>query len=134
MYDFLLGTCDGELTERDIRFHNHHETMTEDQYSYVAKPGTNEYEVLSFLVSHERNRFSLSQIAKRTGTTETTLSNTVSRLVERGLIEQSAERYYVDPEDAERLHDRLKSVDAAVRLHENAPDDAYSQEGWEDDQ
>lgn len=105
-----------------------------DSDPFPVRPGTNEYTALSFLVSHREYGFRPSEIGERTDISKTSASKTMARLFEKGLVERSEGVYYVAPERATDLERRLNSIDAAERLFEAAPeDDAYAQEGWEDD-
>lgn len=100
---------------------------------FPVKPDTNEYEALSFLVSNREYGFTPTEIADRTPISEASVSKTMTRLFEKGLVERSQGVYYVDPDRADDLTQRLDSIDAAARLHETAPDDdVYAESGWED--
>lgn len=110
-----------------------HVDELQDGEPFPVKPGTNEYTALSFLVSNREYGFTPKEIADRTAVTETSASKTMVRLFEKGLVERTHGTYYVDPDRTEELKHRLDSIDAAVRLHETAPDDdAYAAAGWEE--
>lgn len=105
-----------------------------DNDPFPVKPGTNEYAALSFLVSHRDYGFRPTEISDHTDLSKASASKTMARLFEKGLVERSEGVYYVAPERATNLERRLNSIDAAERLFEATPeDDAYAQEGWEDD-
>ncbi|SFC67927.1 MarR family protein [Halobiforma haloterrestris] len=98
---------------------------------FPVKPDTNEYEALSFLVEHHEYGFTLSEIAARTDLSEASTSKAMTRLFENGLVERAETIYYIDPRRADELKQRFASLDSAVRLFETAPDDAYANQGWE---
>ncbi|MDL0128175.1 helix-turn-helix domain-containing protein [Halobacterium salinarum] len=100
---------------------------------FPVKPDTNEYRALSFLVAHRGYGFTPNVIAEQTEIGESNVSKTLECLFEKDLVERSDSIYYVPPEDAETLKKRLESLDAAVKLFENAPADAYSEDGWENE-
>lgn len=98
---------------------------------FPVKPETNEYEALSFLVRNREYGFRPSEIAEQTDINETSASKTMARLFEKGLVKRAEGLYYVDPDRAGELKQRLDSLDAAVRLFETAPDDdAYAESDW----
>ena len=99
---------------------------------FPALPDTDEHTILSFLVRNSGERFTLRNIAEQTSVREEDISETIESLLEHQLICHSENTYYVDPERATELKHRLESIDAVVQLFENAPDDDYSEEGWED--
>lgn len=100
---------------------------------FPISPETNEYAALRFLVANHNYGFTPSEIGDKTEITDTSASKTMSRLHEKGLVSRSQGAYYVDPERVESLKYRLKSLDAAVDLFDDAPDGAYADAGWEDD-
>ena len=100
---------------------------------FPVSPETNEYAALRFLVANHDYGFSPSEIAAETKITESSASKTMSRLHEKGLVSRSQGAYYIDPERVESLQRRLESLDAAVELFDDAPDDAYANAGWEDE-
>jgi hypothetical protein len=100
---------------------------------FPVKPETNEYEALSFLVRNRDYGFRPSEIAEQTTISKASASKIMARLFEKGLVERSEGLYYIDPDCAGELKQRLDSLDAAVRLFETAPDDdAYTGPGWEE--
>lgn len=101
--------------------------------SFPVKPGTNEYHALSFLVANRDFGFTPTEIAERTTISEASASKTMTRLFDKGLVERAQGTYYVEPERADELQRRLDSLDAAARMFEQAPDDAYAEPGWEAD-
>ena len=101
--------------------------------SFPVKPGTNEYHALSFLVANREFGFTPAEIAERTAISDGSVSKTMARLFEKGLVERAQGTYYVEPERADELKRRLDSLDATARLFEKAPDDAYAEPGWEDE-
>jgi DNA-binding MarR family transcriptional regulator len=101
--------------------------------SFPVKPGTNEYHALSFLVANREFGFTPAEIAERTTISEASASKTMTRLFDKGLVERAQGTYYVEPERADELQRRLDSLDAAARMFERAPDDAYAEPGWEAD-
>ena len=105
-----------------------------DGEPFPIKPGTNEHEALSFLVSNREYGFTPTEIADRTTISEASASKTMTRLFDKGLVDRSQGVYYTDPDRTDDLKRRLDSLNAAVRLHETAPDDnAYTEPGWEED-
>jgi len=110
----------------------HVRELTNDE-PFPVKPETNEYEALRFLLSHREYGFTPSEIADQTDISKSSASKTMTRLFEKGLVERSQGAYYVDPDRAEKLKQRLESLDSVVQLFESAPtDDAYAEEGWEE--
>lgn len=111
----------------------HVDELTNEE-PFPVKPDTNEYEALSFLVSHREYGFTPGEIADHTDISESSASKTMARLFEKGLVKRSEGAYYVDPDRTDRLKQRLKSLDSAVQLFKSAPtDDAYAEQGWEDE-
>lgn len=111
----------------------HVDDLTNDE-PFPVKPETNEYEALSFLVAHREYGFTPSEIADHTEINESSASKTMARLFEKGLVERAEGAYYVDPDRADKLKQRLKSLDSASQLFESVPnDDVYAEEGWEDE-
>jgi DNA-binding transcriptional ArsR family regulator len=105
-----------------------------DGEPFPIKPNTNEHEALSFLLSNREYGFTPTEIADRTTISEASASKTMTRLFDKGLVDRSQGVYYTDPDRTDDLKRRLGSLDAAVRLHETAPDDdAYTEPGWEED-
>ena len=105
-----------------------------DNDPFPVKPETNEYEALSFLVRNREYGFTPSEIAERTTVPEASVSKTVVRLFDKGLVTRSQGAYFVDPADVDELKNRLDSIDAAARLHQYAPsDDVYAEPGWENE-
>lgn len=105
-----------------------------DNNSFLVKPGTDEYEVTSFLVRNRKNSFTPPEIASSLNIDEDRASKVLSHLFEQKLVNRSQESYYVGSENAKHLQRRLKSVDSAERLHNTTPDDdAYAEGEWEDD-
>lgn len=100
---------------------------------FPVKPGTNEYEALSFLVSHREYGFTPAEIADHTDVSSSSVSKTVARLYEKGLVSRSSGAYYVEPERADEVKRQLESLDSATRLFDSAPEDAYSEKGWEEE-
>lgn len=101
---------------------------------FPVKPDTNEYEALSFLVAHREYGFTPSEITDHTDISDSSASKTMARLFDKGLVERSEGTYYVNPDRADKLKQRLESLDSAVQLFESAPtDDVYAEEGWEDE-
>lgn len=103
--------------------------------AFLVKPETDEYRVLSFLVAHRGTEFTLDEIVDYTDIRESSATEAVMQLRDRGLVNQSDDHYYyVNQEQGRKLAKRLESLDAAVRLFEVAPtDDAYAERGWEDE-
>jgi DNA-binding IclR family transcriptional regulator len=101
---------------------------------FPVLPGTDEYEVLSFLVRNRGERFTSSEIAVHADVTEASAPETLHNLLEKNLVEYDQKSYYVDSERAEDIKSRLESVDAAERLHEITPDDdIYAVTDWEEE-
>jgi len=99
---------------------------------FPVKPETDEYRALSFLVRHREDGFTPQEIAEHTEISESSASQTMPRLFEKGVVERTDGTYYVEPERADSLQRRLESIDAATRLFAYAPeDDAYADPGWE---
>ena len=106
--------------------------MSEGQF--LVPPDTSEYVTVGFLVARCGERFTLDEIAAHTDRCETEVTSAVADLVERGLLEQAASGYYLDPDRAEEIRHRLRSLDAACQLFATAPtDDAYAEPGWTDE-
>jgi len=99
---------------------------------FPVRPDTNEYVALRFLVANPDYGFTPSEIAAETEIAEGSASKTMSRLHEKGLVRRSRGAYYVDPERVDSLIARLESLDAAIDLFDDAPDDAYADAGWEE--
>ncbi|MDL0133712.1 MarR family transcriptional regulator [Halobacterium salinarum] len=104
-----------------------------DDTPYVVIPDTDEYYALGFLVPNRGEQFTPSEIAASTDMSEADAADTMTTLFEDDLVERSQGTYYVPVDRAEELQRRLESVDAAAKVHENAPDDAYAVEDWEDE-
>ena len=97
---------------------------------FPVHPDTNEYATLRFLVANPDYGFTPSEIVAKTEIAENSTSKTMSRLFEKGLVCRSQGAYYVDPERVNSLTTRLESLDAAVELFDDTPDDAYAAAGW----
>ena len=111
----------------------HIDDLTNDE-PFPVKPETNEYEALSFLVAHREYGFTPSEIAAHTEINESSASKTMARLFEKGLLERADGAYYAPPDRADKLKQRLKSLDSASQLFESVPnDDVYAEDGWEDE-
>lgn len=101
---------------------------------FPIKPDTNEYEALSFLIAHREYGFTPIEIADHTEINESSASKTMARLFEKGLVERAEGVYYAAPDRADKLKQRLESLDSAIQLFESGPnDDVYAEEGWEDE-
>lgn len=99
---------------------------------FPVKPDTNEYEALSFLVTHHEYGFTLSEIAARTDLSKASTAKAMAPLLENGLVERAENIYYIDPRRADELKQRLASLDSVDRLFEAAPsEDAYANQDWE---
>jgi DNA-binding transcriptional ArsR family regulator len=111
----------------------HVDELTSDE-PFPVKPDTNEYEALSFLVTHREYGFTPTEIADHTDISKSSASKTMMRLFEKDLVERSEGAYYVDPDRVDTLKQRLTSLDSTVEFFESASsDDAYAEEGWEDE-
>jgi DNA-binding MarR family transcriptional regulator len=111
----------------------HVDDLTNDE-PFPVKPDTNEYEALSFLVAHREYGFTPSEIAGHTEINESSASKTMARLFEKGLVERAEGAYYAAPDRADKLKQRLESLDSAIQLFESVSnDDVYAEEGWEDE-
>lgn len=103
-----------------------------DEGPFPVKPQTDEYRVLSFLVQKWEYAFTPDEIVSETGIDKPVVLNILSHFLEKEMIEQTEDLYYLRSDQVDVLKRRLDSVDAAVRLFEAAPgDDAYAEEGWE---
>ena len=109
-----------------------HTDESSDHTHFPVVPETDEYTALSFLVRYSGERFTSCEIVEQAGVSEGNMSETMENLIEHQLVCRSEDTYYVDSERATELKHRLESIDAVVQLFENAPDDDYSEEGWED--
>lgn len=108
--------------------------MPSDDDSFPVNPDTDEYEALDFLVRHHECGFVQSEIADRTNIIESRVAKTMTRLIEKGFVKRSNRTYCVDPDQVDVLRERLKSINSVVQLFEGVPDDdAYAEEGWEDE-
>lgn len=103
-----------------------------DENPYVAIPDTDEYYALGFLVLNRGEQFTPPEIAASTEVSDADAADTMTTLFEDDLVECSGRAYYVPVDRAEELQQRLESVDAAAKLHDTAPDDAYAVDGWEE--
>lgn len=104
-----------------------------DDGPFPVKPDTNEYEVLSFLVANHKYGFSPAQVADNTDISKMSASETMTYFFEKDLIEQVDGTYYVDPDCVDKLKRRLNSLDSVVQLFRSVSDDAYAEDGWEDE-
>ncbi|MDB2274331.1 MarR family transcriptional regulator [Halorubrum ezzemoulense] len=100
---------------------------------FPVLPDTDEHTVLSFLVRNGGERFAPHKIVEQTSVSELNISAILENLFEYQLICCSEDTYYVNPEGRMELKHRLESIDAAVRIHDTAPEnDSYAEDGWED--
>ncbi|WP_323173194.1 helix-turn-helix domain-containing protein [Natrialba sp. PRR66] len=107
--------------------------LTNDE-PFPVKPDTNEYEALRFLVANQEYGFTPLEVSDQTNISKSSASKTMARLFKKDLAKRSNGAYYVEPEHVNKLQQRLESLDAAVQLFESTPDDdAYAEEGWEED-
>lgn len=101
--------------------------------SFPIEPDTDEYEALSFLVANHKYGFTPGEVATHTTINPSNASETMARLFEWDLIRRTDGVYYIEPDRADTLKQRLESLDAVVQLFESTPDnDAYAEEGWEE--
>ncbi|MFD1600622.1 MarR family transcriptional regulator [Halobellus rarus] len=100
---------------------------------FPVKPGTDEYAVISFFVRNRGEKFTSLEVASVLDISEKRASGVSDRLVEREFLNRAKEGYYVDSKQAKTLQHRLMSVDSAEILHNTAPDDIYTEEGWKDE-
>jgi len=91
---------------------------------FPVKPGTTEYEVLRVLVTHREEELTPTEIVAETGLSTARAAETLGRLSKAEIINQENGVYYIESRQAERMKQRLESVDAVVQLFESAPDDA----------
>lgn len=70
------------------------------------RPGTNAYEILSFLEAHADKAFTRGEIAEATGVTSGSVGPTLVRLREAGRVDHKG-KYW-------RVSDHVRSLDAAV--------------------
>jgi len=103
-----------------------------DENPYVVTPDTDEYYALDFLVGNRGEQFTPPEVAAGTGIREADAADTMTTLSQDNLVERSQGAYYVSVDRADELQRRLESVDAAAKLHDNAPDDTYAVDGWEE--
>ncbi|MDL0129132.1 MarR family transcriptional regulator [Halobacterium salinarum] len=96
---------------------------------FPVKPETTEYEVLRVLVTHHEEKLTPTEIAAETALSTAQAAETLGQLAKAEIINQENGVYYIDSGQAERMKQRLESVDAAVELFESAPDDAYARAG-----
>lgn len=102
-----------------------------DEEPFPVNPESAGYEALSFLVIHHEYGFTPQEIADRTALNKTAASSTMAQLVEKGLVEQAENVYYIDPRRVDELTNRLRSLDSAVELFEVTPDDdSYAEKDW----
>lgn len=91
-------------------------------------PGTNAYEILTFLRQHADKAFTQSEIVEATDVTAGSVGPTLVRLRERGRVDHRG-KYW-------RISDYERSVDAAVS-HADAvaashEDDPFPDDEWQD--
>ena len=111
----------------------HVDELTNDE-PFPIKPGTNEYEALSFLVANHQYGFTPAEIATNTTVSSTSASKTMARLYKKGFAERSAGAYYVAPDRVETVRKRLDSLDSAVQLFAStADDDGYGTANWDEE-
>lgn len=117
-----------------LRCHPSSELMgdSNDENPYLVVPGTDEYDVLSFLVQNPGAQFTPPEIAADTELSEVAAADALTTLSEDDLVQQSQDAYYIPVDRGDEFRRRLESVDAAAQLHDGAPDDdAYAVEDWE---
>jgi len=98
---------------------------------FPIKPETTKYEVLRVLVTHPEEELTPTEIAAETDLSTARTAETLGQLSKAEIINQENGVYYIDSRQAERMKQRLESVDAAVKLFESTPNDAYPEAGWE---
>jgi DNA-binding transcriptional ArsR family regulator len=100
-----------------------------------VKPDTNEARLLRYLVTHADYGFSPRELAEETEMPHGTVTKTLRRLLEKGVVEQTPDGYYyAPPEQLDRLRSHLTSLRSLAMLHEQFGDDWYGQTpGWADD-
>lgn len=91
-----------------------------------VNPGTNEYEVVSFLRENPGKAYTQSEIAEETGVKQGSIGPTLVRLREKGRVEHKG-KYW-------RISDYDKSVDSALGLSsstaESHEDEGFDKEEW----
>jgi predicted transcriptional regulator len=88
----------------------------------AVTPGTNEYEVLSFLRENPNKAYTQSEIAKETEIKKGSIGPTLVRLREKGRVEHKG-KYW-------RVSDYDESVGSAVRLSSSVAE-SYEKEGFD---
>lgn len=89
--------------------------------------------MISFFLRNRGEEFTPLEVATFLDVSEKSAIGILDRLAERKFLNQAKEGYYVDSKQAKTLQHRLMSVDSAEILHNTAPDDIYTEEGWEDE-
>jgi predicted transcriptional regulator len=92
------------------------------------KPGTNAYEILSFLEANADQAFTQTEIAEATGVNQGSVGPTLVRLREDGRVDHKGTYW--------RVSDHVRSLDAAASHASNAAasheDDSFEYDDWQD--
>lgn len=103
----------------------------DDQPSLPVKPGTNAHELLSVLVEHPDMGFTASELAELTDVPAGSVSKTLTRLDERGLVRRIDGYWAVADDVAATQVASLVSLDA---IEDRYGDDYYGRtDDWADD-
>jgi transcription initiation factor IIE alpha subunit len=91
-------------------------------------PGTNAYEILSFLTQHTDKAFTQGEITEETGVTAGSVGPTLVRLRDRGRVDHRG-KYW-------RLSDHVQSLDAALTntatVAASHEDDPFEYDEWQE--
>lgn len=99
--------------------------------SLPVKPGTNAHEILSVLVANAELAFSASELAELTDVPSGSVSKTLSRLEDEGLVRR-IDGYWAAAEDVTAT--RVASLVSLEAIQERYGDDYYGRnEGWDED-
>ena len=93
-----------------------------------SNPGTNAYEILSFLEQHADKAFTQSEIIEETSVTAGSVGPTLGRLRDRGRVEHKG-TYWRVSDHTQSLTAAVAHADAVAASHE---DDPFDYDEWQE--
>ncbi|WP_082220746.1 MarR family transcriptional regulator [Haloferax gibbonsii] len=93
----------------------------ESQFEFPVEPGTNEETALRFLAANPDFGWPPSKIAEKTGINPNSITKTVKRLQEKGLVECISSRYFVDPDQFDEITGMLGDLQGLDQI-DSLPD------------
>lgn len=108
------------------------DTYPNDEIDLNLRTGTNAYEILSFLAEHPETGFTPGELHEATGVKRGSVSPTLARLKEHGLVRHKGEYWAIAPDD--RLGAYAGALHSLTAVSEQFAGDYYDRNpDWSDD-